>query len=200
MQESLRTRRYTGGRGLWQFFVSCSSSLVYRSFPGKDQGLILERRLNPKTHGQHANSSSDCCTLNQPTSTDFSHPGHREWDVQISKHATHDTQAQVNPYNRSGIRRRAMTFQMPHMYSVITTNRRFVETEWVYLSICKLNTIFCSNISAKTTFHIMDSGTSPWETSSVLKTIGDHLEKYQFTPKAEIKTFNLSASGTKMQI
>ena len=62
--------------------------------------------------------------------------------------------------------------------SAITTYRRFVEAETAYLSICKLKHDLCSNTSSITTFHIMDSGTPPWETSSVLlKTIGDHLEK-----------------------
>ena len=95
----------------------------------------------------------------------------------------------------------ALRYFIHRTYSVVvTTYRRFFEADSAYFSICKHNTICCWNTSLQPPSDITDGGALPWETSSVLKTNGDHLEKYKVTTKPTITTSISSASGTKMQM
>ena len=80
---------------------------------------------------------------------------------------TTDKCMKANPHNGSEIRRRAMIFHT--LLFVITTYRRFFEAKSAYFSVWKPNTNCCY--------------TSPWETSRVVKTNGNHQESNQCTPK-----------------
>ena len=104
------------------------------------------------------------------------------------QNATNHKKTQVNRrHNRSEIRRRATTlFHTPHsLILYVWTPLTGVSTRVsrrIFQS-AKHNRSCCSHISPQLPSDITNGGTSPWERWSVLGTNGDHLEKYQFTPK-----------------
>ena len=75
-------------------------------------------------------------------------------------------------------------------HSVVTTYRRFFEAQSVYISICKHNMSNCSRHNGHVPTSRKATHLPGQEKSSVSKTNGDHLVKYQFTTKTGVKTLN----------
>ena len=94
---------------------------------------------------------------------------------------------QVNPGNRNT----AISYDMTYTALTLCPHLPPFLRGRVGVFICKHKTSCCSNTSPQPPPDITNGGTSPWETSSVFETNGDHLEEHQFT----IKTFNPSANA-----
>ena len=90
-----------------------------------------------------------------------------------ANHATRDTQVQVNPHNRSEIRRQVRIFQTPH--SLCHHHLPAFLRDWVG-AFFKLET------------------EASWKVTEIIQ------KNINLLQKPAIKTFNLSAPGTKMQM